>query len=127
MLNLYVDAARKAETGQSTAGCVVIEAHQQRQLKAALPKTQDNHEAEFRAAYWALDQLGGADPLHLYFDSQIVVDALNKHYAKHYQDQVDAIDRLLADRPLVLVSWVPEKNNQGAHHLAQQALKKTDR
>lgn len=34
---------------------------------------------------------------------------------------------LLTEYPLVLVNWIPEKQNQGAHQLAMQALKKAKR
>jgi len=124
MITLKVDAARQVN-GNSAAGAVVIINNQQTQLKAPLNATGDNHEAEFDALIWALQHLPVSDEsmLQIYTDSKILNDALHKHYAKHYQDKVDVIDDLLVQFSLVLIDWVPEKDNLGAHNLALQALK----
>jgi len=123
MITLYVDAARDIHTGQTAAGTVIIIDKIQSQQKAALPITQDNHEAEFCALIWALQQLPKKiDILKIYSDSQILIDAIDKQYAKHYQPFVDNIIKLLSPYPLVLNQWLPEKENLGAHHLALQAL-----
>lgn len=127
MMTLYVDAARNVHDGQSAVGAVLIINKQQQQLKKALPQSADNHEAEFMGLIWSIKQLPMLDNLQIYTDSKIVADAIQKKYAKHYQSYVDQIMTLLTEYPLVLVNWIPEKQNQGAHQLAMQALKKAKR
>ncbi|CAH1853449.1 ribonuclease HI family protein [Convivina praedatoris] len=128
LIKIHFDAARQPSTGHSAAGCLLIINGQQEQLKVPLPLTNDNHQAEFLAAIWALSNLPtGKHQLHLYSDSKLLVDALNKNYAKHYQIYVDRLHTILAAYPLVLIDWVSEKQNQGPHHLALQALKNADR
>lgn len=124
MITIYIDAARDVITGQSAAGAVIIINKKQAQLKTHIVNTKDNHEAEFRATIWALQQLPPShDVIQLYSDSQILIDAMHKNYAKHYQKYVDEIMQLLSGFPLVMSQWLPEKENLGAHHLALQALK----
>ncbi|MFC6274981.1 ribonuclease HI family protein [Levilactobacillus tangyuanensis] len=128
MYTLYTDAATQPQTGLSAGGILMVHDHHQTQLK--LPLTaMTNHTAEFeiaRLGFEHLARLVGDDAatttVLFYTDSQIVSDSLTKHYAKHYQIWVD--DLLAAQAPfqLVLTQWVPEKQNQGAHTLANQAL-----
>lgn len=123
MITIYVDAARDIKTGQSAAGAVIVINKQQRQLKSLLPDTKDNQEAEFRALIWVLKMCAtSTDMIQLYSDSQLLIDAINKNYAKHYQIYVDEISALLKSHALLLSQWLPEKENLGAHKLALQAL-----
>ena len=78
------------------------------------------------AVLWALKYLPSNENVQIYSDSKIVTDALHKSYAKHYQGLVDEINLQLTPYPLVLINWVPEKENRGAHNLALQALKKAN-
>ncbi|MFD1455456.1 ribonuclease HI family protein [Levilactobacillus lanxiensis] len=127
MFSLYTDAATQPQTGLSAGGILIIHDHQQTQLSAPLTATT-NHTAEFEIARLGFEKLAtlATDPAHttvlFYTDSQIVNDSVAKHYAKHYQHLVD--DLLAAQAPfqLVLTQWVPEKQNRGAHTLANQAL-----
>ncbi|CAM3009804.1 MULTISPECIES: ribonuclease HI family protein [Leuconostoc] len=124
MIKIFVDAARNIQTGQSAAGAVIITNNKQRQLKTSLPDTQNNQEAEFLALIWALKTLDSTtDIIQLYSDSQILIDAIHKNYAKHYQIYVDEISTLVSLHKLFLSQWLPEKENLGAHNLALQALK----
>ncbi|MBZ5985065.1 ribonuclease HI family protein [Leuconostoc gelidum subsp. gasicomitatum] len=124
MIKIFVDAARNIQTGQSAAGAVIITNNKQRQLKTSLPDTQNNQEAEFLALIWALKTLDSTtDIIQLYSDSQILIDAIHKNYAKHYQIYVDEISTLVCLHKLFLSQWLPEKENLGAHNLALQALK----
>jgi len=126
--SLYSVAATQPQSGLSAGGILIIHDHHQTQLKVPL-LAKTNHAAEFEVArlgFEKLSQLVGpasaSTTVLFYTDSQIVNDSLTKHYAKHYQDQVDRL--LVAQTPfqLVLAQWVPEKQNQGAHTLANQAL-----
>ncbi|MFC6208084.1 ribonuclease HI family protein [Levilactobacillus tongjiangensis] len=128
MFSLYTDAATQPQSGLSAGGILIVHDHHQTQLKVELTATT-NHTAEFEVARLGFEHLarliGDAcetTTVLFYTDSQIVSDSLAKKYAKHYQKLVD--DLLAAQAPfqLVLTQWVPEKQNQGAHTLANQAL-----
>ena len=128
MFSLYTDAATQPQSGLSAGGILIVHDHEQTQLKFALTAT-NNHAAEFeiaRLGFLELARLVGADcattTVLFYTDIQIVNDSLTKHYAKHYQSAVDALLAAQAPFQLVLTQWVPEKQNQGAHTLANQAL-----
>lgn len=128
MFTLYTDAATQPESGLSGGGVLWVHDHHQTQLKIGLTAT-NNHAAEFEVATWAFNQLATAlgdqaqaTTVLFYTDSQIVSASLQKRYAKHYQSQVDDLLAAQAVFQLVLTQWVPEKQNQGAHTLANQAL-----
>lgn len=132
MYTLYTDAATNSDTQHSAAGILIVHAGEQRQLRAGLPDS-DNHHAEFYAALAGFDELlkllnGKAETVTVqYFtDSKIVADSVEKRYAKHYQDLVDQLLTKQSAFNLVITQWVPEKQNQGAHNLAQQALHEND-
>ncbi|MCH5461430.1 ribonuclease HI family protein [Lactobacillus sp. LC28-10] len=132
MYTLYTDAATNNVTNHSAAGILIVHNGVQQQLRAGLPDS-DNHLAEFHAALAGFDALlqlvnGTAQSLTVqYFtDSKIVADSVEKRYAKHYQELVDQLLAKQAQFNLVITQWVPEKQNQGAHHLAQQALHEHD-
>ena len=127
MIKLYTDAATKGNPGPSSAGILIINQQKQFQFQTNLP-VLSNHAAEFLAVQRGLEQIKAlklsANILQINVDSQIVYQSLEKNYAKHYQAYVDQINALLTPFELVLYQWIPEKQNQGAHHLAQQALNK---
>lgn len=132
MYTLYTDAATNNETLHSAAGILIVHAGKQQQLRASLPNS-DNHHAEFHAALAGFDALlkllngTAANVTVQYFtDSKIVADSVKKRYAKHYQQLVDELLAKQAEFSLVITQWVPEKQNQGAHNLAQQALHEND-
>ncbi|CDX64951.1 ribonuclease HI family protein [Leuconostoc citreum] len=130
MLTLYVDAAREPQSGISAGGAVLIHQKQQQQIKSNLFYTTDNHEAEFLALIWALKQVKVAETsetIRIFSDSKILIDSLDKKYAKHYQPLLEEIIQLLTPYSLVISQWLPEKENHGAHYMALQALKKNKR
>lgn len=129
MFTLYTDAATDSDRILSAAGILILHDGQQTQLKAVLPDG-DNHQAEFHAAITGFEHLvaiagdsATASSVLYYTDSKIVADSVAKQYAKHYQPLVDQLLALQAKFNVVVTNWVPEKQNQGAHNLAQQALK----
>ncbi|MDF7637087.1 reverse transcriptase-like protein [Leuconostocaceae bacterium ESL0958] len=129
MLTLAIDAAFQAPTGRTSAGYVAHEAGQpQAQKKTRLANAQDNHEAEFAALLWAIGDLqpriARSPILKIQSDSKLLIDALEKNYAKHYQAAVDQIIQALPAQITIILSWVPEKDNRGPHQLALQALAK---
>lgn len=130
MLKLYTDAATKGNPGKSAAGILIVTETQQLQLKEPLA-VMTNHEAEFMAAISGFKKLkelfGKQQTVFFYTDSQIVINSLEKKYSKSYQPLLDELIHLQADFDLVIFQWLPEKQNQGAHQLALQALKKATR
>lgn len=128
VFSLYTDAATQPETGLSAGGILLIHDHQQTQTGVDLAAT-NNHSAEFEVATLAFQQLAAqckgacaTTTVLFHTDSQIVSQSLEKHYAKHYQADVDRLLAAQAPFQLVLTEWVPEKQNQGAHTLANQKL-----
>ncbi|MCP0886172.1 ribonuclease HI family protein [Ligilactobacillus sp. WILCCON 0076] len=123
MIKLYTDAATRKDL--SSAGILIIHKNIQLQLKYPL-KAMDNHEAEFLAVIKGLTetlaQFNSTEAIFLYSDSKIVIDSINKQYSKHYSTQLQQILLLLEKFSLVTYQWIPEKQNQGAHTLALQAL-----
>lgn len=132
MYTLYTDAATNNDTQHSAAGILIVHAGNQQQLHASLPDS-DNHHAEFYAALAGFDallkllnQTAKTVTVQYFTDSKIVADSVEKRYAKHYQELVDQLLAKQAEFNLVVTQWLPEKQNQGAHNLAQQALHEND-
>lgn len=124
MLKLYTDAATKGNFGLGGIGILITGAGEQEQLHRPLP-AMTNHEAEFEAAIAGFQRLiarGDKGPVSYYSDSKLVIDALEKQYAKHYGDYVTKLVALTAQFSLVLWQWIPDHQNRGAHMLAQQGL-----
>lgn len=126
---LYSDAAKYPNSDKTGIGVLLIDNHKQIQVKFNT-KATDNHEAEFKACIKALKYLKSKLNQHdfnqvvltFFSDSKILVDSLNKRYAKHYQKYVNQILELESECSLVFNNWIPESENNGAHHLAIQAL-----
>ncbi|KRM22213.1 ribonuclease HI family protein [Latilactobacillus graminis] len=127
MIKLYTDAATRGNPGPSAAGILIVTPERQYQLQAPLP-VQSNHAAEFAAVLIGLKKLTelglNQGRLQINVDSKLVFQSLEKRYAKHYQAAVDQI--LIEEKAYIMVlhQWVPERQNRGAHHLAQQGLPK---
>lgn len=127
MVKLYTDAATNPHSQQSAAGILLVDNGQQIQLKFPLPDVSDNHQAEFLAALTGLKEcrarFGLTKPVFFYSDSQIVINSLNKNYSKSYPDLCHELCQACDQFNLLVNQWLPEKENQGAHNLALQALK----
>ncbi|USS91100.1 ribonuclease HI family protein [Fructilactobacillus carniphilus] len=133
-IKVYSDAAEQPQTQQCSAGVLIIVNHKQYPVKRLLNAT-NNHEAEFQACELALktlqQQLTKAEQhtaiVNYYTDSKIVADSIQKNYAKHYQEYVDCIQQLQQSFSIFFVNWIPDRDNQGAHQLALQALHRSER
>lgn len=125
MIKIYTDAAVRPIDQQASAGCVIVTDQQQYQLKTALGP-MDNHQAEFAAAIWGFEQLQTLQLppqiVMFYTDSRLVSDAITKNYSHHYAQQLALLNDQLDRFDPVVVQWIPDRDNQGAHHLALQAL-----
>lgn len=124
MIRLYTDAATKGNHGIGGVGILIVAPGIHDQTHAPLP-AMSNHEAEFAAAKAGFERLVALD-LHgmvsYSSDSRLVIDALNKGYAKHYADELAALMTVVDRFDPVICQWIPERQNHGAHALAQQGL-----
>ncbi|KRN33248.1 RNase H family protein [Weissella halotolerans] len=125
LTTIHSDAASKGNPGPSTAGVTIVRAGHQYQYQHALGNLS-NHEAEFAAAQFAFEQADRLcqpdDTIMFYSDANLVIASLEKRYAKHFPKQLTSLLAHIDRYQLVIVHWIPEKENKGAHHLAQQAL-----
>lgn len=124
MIKLFTDAATLGNPGPAGAGILIVANGQQDQTHLTLAP-MSNHEAEFVAAiagFKRLQALGLQGLVSFASDSKLVIQSLDKRYAKHYQSQVDELLALIATFDQVIWQWVPERDNRGAHMLAQQGL-----
>lgn len=128
LTTIHSDAASKGNPGPSAAGVTLIRAGHQYQYQHVLP-VLTNHEAEFAAAQFAFDCAATLcqpdDVIMFYSDSALVISSLEKRYAKRYSAQLNQLLTSIDRYQTVIIHWVPEKENRGAHHLAQQALRHT--
>lgn len=89
-----------------------------------------NHEAEFKVLIEALKQAianeDNQQTVLLHSDSKIVVQTIEKNYAKNekYQPYLAEYQQLEKNFPLLLIKWLPESQNKAADMLARQALQK---
>ena len=125
MIKLYTDAATKSNPGPTGLGALIIVNHQQIQLTETVDKAS-NHVGEFLAAQLGFRYLVShypADEVVLFYtDSRLLSDAVGKNYAKHYGELLTELSQLMHHFTTVITQWVPEAENHGAHHLANQAL-----
>lgn len=125
MIKLYTDGAYDPHNYSAAVGALVVIDGQQFQFKSAI-KAQDNHHAEFLAAIYGFQTLNSLtvpkQPLFFYSDSRIVIDSLNKEYAKHFPDELQQLLQFENQYAVVVNQWITDRKNEGAHHLAFQAL-----
>lgn len=125
MIKIYSDAATRHNPGPTGLGALIINQGKQTQLTACLERA-DNHEGEFAAAKLAFTYLKEHFPAQetilFYTDSRLLSDAIGKNYAKHYADELAELTSLMDYFQLVVTQWIPDSQNHGAHHLANEAL-----
>ena len=129
LIKIYSDAASQGNPGNSGAGLVILYDGQQIQRHHYLGN-MSNHEAEFAAAIWAFQVLetlsSDTDTIMYYADSKIVIDSIHKRYAKHFSTQLAQLLHYYDSYHLIISTWIPEKQNRGAHQLAWQAIHHQD-
>lgn len=125
MIKLYTDAATKGNPGPTGLGILIVTPQQTLQEKQTLVQAT-NHQGEFAAAIAGFrlvqQHFTGDDTVLFYTDSRLVSDAIGKNYAKHYDSELQQLTQLFEYFNFVVTKWVPEKENMGAHQLANQAL-----
>lgn len=129
MISIYTDAATKGNPGPTGLGILVVVNKKQTQLTATLPHAS-NHEGEFAAAIngfeYLLKNFNHHELVMFNADSRLLSDAVSKRYAKHFAPQLATLLKLMDQFDTVVTRWIPEKENHGAHHLANQALRKLE-
>ncbi|MCM0582067.1 ribonuclease HI family protein [Weissella diestrammenae] len=125
-MKLYSDAATRMTDQKSGAGILIIKNQTQIQIHQPLPDHIDNHQAEFLAAIAGfkalIDYCDGSETIMFFTDSRILSDSLGKEFSTAYPKLLIELIHLQNNYPLVINQWVPEKENQGAHKLAWQAI-----
>ncbi|MCY9806852.1 ribonuclease HI family protein [Lentilactobacillus senioris] len=128
MIKLYTDGAYDPHSGLAAVGALIVVDGTQMQFKTKVNAT-NNHQAEFLAAHFgfnALQELTLPDqPILFYSDSRIVIDSLNKEYSKHYVEELSQLLQLEDQYAVVVNQWIADRQNEGAHRLALQALRKS--
>lgn len=129
LIKVYTDAATKHNPGPTGLGALIVVNGQQKQLTGSLFQA-DNHEGEFAAATMAFDYLkdhfNHSATVLFYTDSRLLSDAVGKNYAKHYQQELTVLTSLMDEFQMVITQWIPDSQNHGAHHLANEALHKLE-
>lgn len=126
MIEVYTDGASNGNPGISGAG-VYIKAYG-KQYEYSIPlKEMSNHEAEFHAVNKALEICLEKFPdeiLSFQSDSQIVVTAVEKRFAKNpiFKQLLDEIMEKANQFPHYFIKWIPGKQNFHADQLAKKAI-----
>lgn len=125
MIKIYTDAATKNNPGPTGLGVLILVNHQQIQLTDHVPSAS-NHTGEFLAAQlgfrYLVNHFAADEVVLFYTDSRLLSDAVGKNHAKHYAELLNQLLALMNHFTTVITQWVPEAENHGAHHLANQAL-----
>lgn len=129
MIKAYIDASTKGNPGPSGGGILLLKDQNQQQLHFPLP-VLTNHQAEFAVLEQLLEQLlqeeQVTETIMVYSDSKVLVSTIDKNHTNNpdFQDYLIRIQSLLSHFPLLILQWIPEKQNKGADHLARQGLQK---
>lgn len=127
MIKIYIDAATHQTKYISAGGMVALFNKEQLQIKQAL-KAKNNNEAEFEillfALKFALANNWEQKTIFIYSDSRIVIQSLEKKYAKDdsFSILLNQILTLTNKFELLFIEWQGGKQNKGADNLAKQAL-----
>ncbi len=129
MLKIYIDAATKGNPGISGAGVQLIGHQLYQQLSYPLPELT-NHQAEFAALELALNEIIAQElnqqNIIVYTDSKLVAQTVDKDHSSNplFSPYLERIRQLYPYFPLLVIQWLPEKENKGADNLARQGLQK---
>lgn len=130
MLKIYTDASTKGNPGPTGLGIQLIDDTHYLQLHFAADSPMSNHEAEFLALQTALEEVIRRE-LHyqhtfVYSDSKVVVETIDKNTTRnpHFRPYLTRIQELMQQFDLLIIQWIPEKQNKGADNLARQGLQK---
>lgn len=113
MIKIYTDGATNGNPGPTGLGVLIVENHQQIQLKQAYPDMVTNHEAEFLAAIhgfrYLSNQIQQPDTILFYTDSRLLSDAIGKNHTKNYEILFNELMSLIDQFNIVVTQWIPIK------------------
>lgn len=127
MIELYVDGASAGNPGKSGIGIFIKgEGHH---LKLAEPiEPTDNHTAEFQALLRGMEEAAKLTTgiLSVRSDSQVVVTAVEKEFAKNeiHKQHLNKILDLSRSFDYFFIKWIPRAENRAADALAREAIHK---
>lgn len=126
MIEVYTDGATNEKIGISGAGVFIKANGKTYGLSYPLPK-MSNHEAEFTAVLKAIEfceEKFSNEIISFHTDSQIVVDAIEKHYVKNslFKPLLEKIMEKVTLFPYFFIKWIPSKHNTHADRLAKKAI-----
>lgn len=128
MIEVFVDGASDGNPGISGGG-VYINLGNGHELRQAfhLGRLSSNHEAEFAAMVAALRFCAekGYRSVSFRTDSQLVNQALEKHYVKRsiYVPYLTQAIEIIGRFDLFFCKWIPDRCNRNADLLARQAIR----
>ena len=129
MIEVYIDGASAGDPANSGAG-IYIKNNGENDSYSIPLGVKENHEAEFLACIKALEICKEKKYKILSFrsDSQAVVNAIEKEYArnKKYKPLLEEILLLTRDFDLFFIKWIPSKENKRADELARKAIHMND-
>ncbi|MDQ0176123.1 reverse transcriptase-like protein [Bacillus chungangensis] len=129
MIELYIDGASAGDSGWSGAG-IFLKIHGSVKQYAIPIGLKDNHEAEYIALIKGLQICleQKITSVSVRTDSQAVVSAIEKEYAKNekYRLLLDEALALSKQFDLFFIKWIPSKQNKNADALAKKAIMLND-
>ena len=129
MIKAFIDASTKGNPGPSGGGIVLLSDQEQKQYHFPLVN-MTNHQAEFAVFLRLLELLVennlNEETIMVYSDSKVLVSTIDKDYTRNpdFETYLQTIQQKLPHFPLLILQWIPEKQNKGADHLARQGLQK---
>jgi ribonuclease HI len=126
MITVYTDAAAKGKTGDAAIGIIIQHGHEQSEYAFYLG-SYNNHDAEFMAVIKALELCRAKhlnEIISVRTDSKVVVDTLEKNYAKNeqFRTYLLTLKELESNFSYVFYKWIPDKQNRRADDLAKKCL-----
>lgn len=131
MIKLHIDAAFRQKTHETGIGIYIQQNSKNYRVKYYISYLHDNHLAEFMALLLGLEAiqtLGLQDSLLIiHSDSQIVVNSVEKEYAKRdeYYGPLTAILKQLKEYSNYFIQWKSDRDGKIADQLSRDALHKT--
>ena len=125
MLEVYIDGASAGNPGPSGIGLFIKGEGHHVQLSEYVG-VYDNHTTEFMALIRGLEEakMLTSGIVSVKSDSQIVVAAVEKQYAKNpvFKALLDQALEIAESFEFFFIKWIPESNNRAADQLARKAI-----
>ncbi|MDI2589023.1 MULTISPECIES: reverse transcriptase-like protein [unclassified Psychrobacillus] len=127
MLEVYIDGSTTGNPGPSGIGIFIKGEGHHLQFSEFIGQ-YSNHTTEFIALLRALEEAQKLSPtiVSVRTDSQIVLAAVEKRYAKNaeFAAILEKILTISDTFDLFFIKWIPDDQNKAAHALARQAVLK---